>query len=143
METLGSLCDKLIVVKLKAYHTKAIDKERQEKLSSQERELRAEINGYINAAVSGEIPKELLTFESNKIHTGLLVTDIAVASIAGSIATLANINCDIWHLQERMYNFNKVPADKKDIVIRNISALNVQRGKCVDDINNQFKELIK
>jgi hypothetical protein len=142
-ETLGSLIDKLIVVKLKAYHTKRDDNIRCEILSSQERQLRTEINEYVTGAISGKIPQDRLTFELNKVHTGLTVPTIPVVSIAGSIAALADVNIDIWHLQEKMYNFAAVPEGKKNFIIRSISMFNVQRSNCIDDINRQFKELIK
>jgi len=142
-ETLGSLCDKLIIVKLKAYHTKHDDKERVEKLSSQDMQLRREINEYIRDAVAGYILPEQLTFEANKIHNGISVQATPSVSIAGSVSTLADVNCDIWHLQEKLYNFEKVPAGKKNIVVRQIAVSNIKRTKCIDDINQQFKELLQ
>ena len=104
-ETLGSLCDKLTIVKLKAYHTKRDDRERMEKLSSQDMQLRKEINEYVANAVSRKIPLEKITCETLKIHTGVTALDNLIVSIGGSVATLADVNCDIWHLQEKLYNF--------------------------------------
>lgn len=143
METLGSLCDKLIIVKLKAYHTKHDDRERQEKLSMQDMQLRKEINTYLVDAVTGKIPSEQLTFETLKIHTGVTALQNPIVSIGGSIATLADVNCDIWHLQEKLYNFAKVPAGKKNVVVNQIAVSNIKRTKCIDDINQQLKELLK
>jgi hypothetical protein len=142
-ETLGSLCDKLIIVKLKAYHTKRDDRERMEKLSSQDMQLRKEINEYVSDVISGKITIDRLTCETLKIHTGVIALDNLIVSIGGSMATLADVNCDIWHLQEKLYNFEKVPAGLKNIVVRQIAVSNIKRTKCIDDINQQFKELLK
>jgi hypothetical protein len=142
-ETFGSLCDKLIVVKLKAYHTKHDDKERLESLSTQEFQLRSELNEYVANAIVGNIPKESLTFQLHKVHTGVTIPVLPVVSIAGSFSTLVDVNCDIWHLQEKLYNFEKVPADKKNFIVRQISVSNVQRSNCIDALNMQFKEMLK
>lgn len=142
-ETLGSLCDKLTIVKLKIYHTKNEDKERKEKLSKQDMQLRKEINDYFADAISGKVPHEYLTCETLKIHTGISVADNPVFNIGSSVASLADANCDIWHLQEKLYNFENVPAGMKNIVVRKIAISNIKRTKCIDDINQQFKELLK
>ncbi len=65
-ETLGSLCDKLTIVKLKQYHTE--DSKRLESLAHQELQLREEIDTYITEAVRGVIPAEKLVFSSNKVY---------------------------------------------------------------------------
>ena len=65
-ETLGSLCDKLTIVKLKQWH--ADDESKQKNLTMQEQQLRDEIDEYIAAVVNGEIPFERLTFAANKVY---------------------------------------------------------------------------
>jgi len=64
-ETLGSLCDKLTIVKLKQYHT--VDQGRLSSLSIQEKQLAAEINDFIADALNGLIPLNQLTFKANKV----------------------------------------------------------------------------
>ena len=64
-ETLGMLCDKLTIVKLKQYHTE--DKERLESLGNQALQLQEEIDVYVLNAVKGNIPPEKLTFKANKV----------------------------------------------------------------------------
>jgi hypothetical protein len=75
-ETLGSLCDKLTVVKLKQWHSE--DAERQKSLAEQEVQLRNEIDEFISQAVTGKIPAERLTFASNKVYKeeGNVVEDV-------------------------------------------------------------------
>jgi len=95
-ETLGSLCDKLTIIKLKQWHSE--DETRLQSLAVQEKQLQAEINEFINAAVSGEIPKERLTFASNKVYKkeGNYVPDV-LGSIGEIFSQLAHVNCNLWH----------------------------------------------
>lgn len=66
-ETLGSLCDKLSIVKLKQYHC---DNEQKAKsLTDQERQLVAEMNAFLADALSGLTPIERLSFSANKVQT--------------------------------------------------------------------------
>jgi hypothetical protein len=51
-ETIGSLCDKLTIVKLKQWHTQ--DACKLESLSKQEEQLKAEIDEYIYDAINGK-----------------------------------------------------------------------------------------
>ena len=66
-ETLGSLCDKLTIVKLKQFHSE--DRDRLRSLATQEKQLQDEINEYFVAAITGQIPLEGLTFAANKIYS--------------------------------------------------------------------------
>ena len=59
-ETLGSLCDKLTIVKLKQFHTGDI--QRLESLAHQETQLCEEIDTFIHDAIKGKIPQEKLSF---------------------------------------------------------------------------------
>jgi len=65
-ETLGSLCDKLTIIKMKQWHSE--DEIRLNSLAIQEKQLQEEINEFENAAISGKIPREKLTFASNKVY---------------------------------------------------------------------------
>ena len=64
-ETLGMLCDKLTIVKLKQYHTEEAQK--LASLNNQAIQLQEEIDEYVSNAVSGNIPLAKLTFASNKV----------------------------------------------------------------------------
>ncbi|HEX4878134.1 MAG TPA: hypothetical protein VFV31_15805 [Chitinophagaceae bacterium] len=140
-ETLGSLCDKLTIVKLKQFHSE--DAVRLESLAAQEIQLQEEINSFVAAAVSGNIPVEKLTFSSNKVYkkegneTREIGGDIGVV-----FAELAKVNCDLWHEQEKVYEFEKVAAEEKDNVVKRLAVLNLERNKCIDAIDNKFRSLI-
>jgi hypothetical protein len=80
-ETLGSLCDKLTIVKLKTWHSEQQPK-RIRSLATQEQQLREEIDASIADAASDRIPVERLTFAANKVYRK---EGNAVAEVTGSI----------------------------------------------------------
>lgn len=140
-ETLGSLCDKLTIVKLKQYHSE--DEARLQSLRQQEQQLSDEINGFVAAAVAGEIPADRLTFSANKVFKkeGNETRDFS-GSIGTVFAELAAVNCDLWHEQEKVYEFSAVPAAEKDKVVNRLAVLNLERNKCIDAIDRQFRQMI-
>jgi hypothetical protein len=136
-ETLGSLCDKLTIVKLKQWHSP--DPQAQENLSRQERQLQAEIGEFVEAALAGAIPLERLTVASNKVYKkeGHEIGEITGA-IGEVISRLADANCRLWHCQEQVYDFERVPVPEKDGVVKQLAVLNLERVKCVDQIDILF-----
>ena len=140
-ETLGSLCDKLTIIKLKQWHSE--DKDRLQSLAVQEKQLQEEINEFISDAVSGEIPSERLTFASNKVYKkeGNYVPDV-LGSIGEIFSQLAHVNCNLWHEQEKVYEFEKVEASEKDRVVKQLAVLNLERNKCIDGIDKKFQALV-
>jgi hypothetical protein len=141
-ETLGMLCDKLTIVALKKYHTE--DNERLDSLERQAVQLQAEIDEYLSDAVNGNIPPERLTFDANKVFKkeGNEVKEV-VGQIGDVINQLADVNCRLWHEQEKVYEFEKVQPDEKDIVVKNLAVLNLERNKCIDRINHLFADMIR
>lgn len=140
-ETLGMLCDKLTIVKLKEYHTE--DNVRLESLKKQSDQLQKEINEYLADAMSGKIPGERMSFAANKVYKkeGNEIADV-VGKIGEIFYQLADVNCRLWHEQEKVYEFEKVPVDEKDKVVKQLAILNLERNKCIDAINSQFSEIV-
>jgi len=140
-ETLGSLCDKLTIVKLKQYHSE--DKERLLSLNKQINQLIAEIDEFVYDAVNGLIPVDRLTFRSNKVFKsqGNEVQEID-GDIGSVFSKLAEVNCVLWHEQEKVYEFEKVPFSEKDAVVKQLSILNLERTKCIDKIDGILVKLI-
>jgi len=140
-ETLGTLCDKLTIVKLKQFHTKDI--ERLESLTHQETQLCEEIDTFIYDAAKGKIPQEKLVFSSNKIYNkkGNEIPEIT-GTISTVFAELAKVNCDLWHEQEKVYEFEKVPSDEKNKVVKRLAILNLQRTQCIDKIDRSLQQMI-
>lgn len=134
-ETLGSLCDKLTIIKLKQFHT--ADYKRLDSLLKQEEQLVTEIDQFVSDALSRAIPIEKLSFASNKVYNE---TDFQTGIVSGSlgqvIGQLAILNCDLWHEQEKVYQFEKVPAGEKDNLIKKLATLNLERVNCIDEINS-------
>jgi len=140
-ETLGSLCDKLTIVKLKQYHS--ADSARLESLAVQENQLIDEMNDFISDALNGHIPLNKLTFKANKVYKkeGNEVSEVK-GSIGEVFAQLAKVNCELWHEQEKVYEFEAVPADEKDKVVKQLAILNLQRNTCIDNIDMAFSKMV-
>ncbi|MBU7008559.1 hypothetical protein [Phosphitispora fastidiosa] len=140
-ESLGSLFDKLSILELKHWHSQ--DEVQLENISIQIRQIQNEINEYIGNAVQGLIPLEFIHQPSNKVYKkeGNAVPDIK-GSIGEVVLQLAEVNCKLWHQQEKVYEFEKVEPDEKDGVIKQLAILNLERNKCIDEINLQFYKLL-
>jgi len=136
-ETLGMLCDKLTIVKLKQYHTE--DSTRLASLELQAAHLQAEIDEYVHDAINGNIPAERMTFDANKVfkQEGNQVEEVT-GHFGEVMYQLADVNCRLWHEQEKVYEFEKVPAEEKDKVVKKLALLNLERNKCIDRINTLF-----
>jgi hypothetical protein len=140
-ETLGSLVDKLTIVRLKQYHSD--DKLKSDSLKKQSDQLQEEINEYINDALSGVIPLEKLSFDANKVFKkeGNEVAEVK-GDFAEIIYQLADVNCRLWHEQEKVYAFEEVAPEEKNKVVKNLALLNLERNKCIDKINYALTEMI-
>jgi len=141
-ETLGSLCDKLATVKVKLWHSD--DPERLQSLSSQERQLQQEIDEFMSAAMAGDIPLERLTFAQNKVYKkeGNVVPEFN-GTLGESFAELANTVCKLWHVQEKVYEFEEIPVDQKDGVIKELAIVNLERNRCIDRVDEQFRSFVE
>lgn len=134
-ETLGSLCDKLTIVKLKQFHTS--DPDRLTSLEQQKTQLTVEIDQFLEDALAGKTPINKLAFAANKIFKA---EGNETRNISGNIgevfSELARVNCELWHEQEKVYEFETVPADQKNNVVKKLAILNLERNKCIDLLNN-------
>jgi len=137
-ETLGTLADKLTTVKLKLWHTE--DAERIASLKVQEKQIENEINEFVGAALSGQIPIERLTFAANKVYKkeGNTVADFS-GSIGELFSQLAETNCKLWHVQEKVYEFEQIPLEQKDGVIKELAIVNLERNQCIDRLDREFQ----
>ncbi len=141
-ETLGTLSDKLTIVKLKQFHTE--DDARLQSLARQESQLQTEIDELILAATAGKIPLEKLTFSANKVYKkeGNEIQEIK-GSIGEIFSLLAETNCRLWHVQEKVYEFEAVPMNEKDNVVKELAILNLERNKCIDEMDKTFASVIQ
>ena len=140
-ETLGMLCDKLTIVKLKQYHTH--DEERLTSLNKQALQLQEEIDVYIANAINGVIPSEKLTFAANKVFKKEGNETKEVSGNIGEIFfRLADVNCRLWHEVEKGYDIESIPVEEKDNLVKMLAVLNLERNKCIDAIDDRFLNLI-
>ena len=141
-ETLGTLSDKLTIVKLKQYHT--ADRRRLTSLARQETQLQNEIDEFVSAAIVGKIPLEKLTFSANKVYKkeGNEIREIT-GSLGEIFSLLADTNCKLWHVQEKVYEFETVPVAEKDLIVKELAILNLERNKCIDEMDKTFLAFIK
>ena len=141
-ETLGSLCDKLATVKLKLWHTD--DDDRRQSLRAQEKQLQQEIDEFMTAALAGDIPLDRLTFAQNKVYKkeGNVVPQFD-GTLGESFAQLAQTVCKLWHVQEKVYEFEAIPIEQKDGVIKELAIVNLERNQCIDKLDQQFRDLIE
>ena len=137
-ETLGTLADKLTTVKLKLWHTD--DAERTESLKAQERQLQTEIDEFVSSALSGALPLERLTFSANKVYRkdGNSVPEFT-GTIGELFSRLAEVNTRLWHIQEKVYEFENVPLNQKDEVIKELAIVNLERNQCIDKLDQEFQ----
>jgi hypothetical protein len=142
-ETLGSLCDKLTIVKLKQYHCD--DSAKSASLAVQEKQLVQEIDDFLGAALRGAIPQERLSFSANKVYkqAGNELRAIGTESLGGVFAELAKVNCDLWHEQEKVYEFETVPVAGKDKVVKQLALLNLRRTQCIDAIDKALLSAVQ
>ena len=140
-ETLGSLCDKLTIVKLKQWHTQ--DGNRLASLEKQELQLREEIDEFLAGAVRGAIPADRLTFAANKVYKqeGNTVPEV-VGTLGDVVSRLAHVNCTLWQDQEKVYDFQHVPAGEKDAVVKRLALLNLERTRCIDEIDQFLRHAV-
>lgn len=140
-ETLGTLADKLTTVKLKLWHTD--DAERIASLKTQEKQLEDEINEFVGAAIAGDIPIERLTFAANKVYKkeGNAIADFS-GTIGELFSQLAETNCKLWHVQEKVYDFEQIPPAQKDQVIRELAVVNLERNQCIDRLDQEFQRSV-
>ena len=141
-ETLGSLCDKLTTVKLKLWHTD--DPRRLESLAEQEQQLHQEIDEFVSAAVGGNIPPERLTFAANKVYQkdGNVVPEFS-GTLGEIFSQLADTVCRLWHVQENVYEFENIPVEQKDAVIKELAIVNLERNQYIDQMDQEFRRIIE
>lgn len=140
-ETLGSLLDKLSVLKIRQWHTDD-DDTTFVRLEEQECLLEDEIDKFIDGALKGSIPHALLTHPAFK--TGVNGSPSVYASIAANFSKLTEVNCDIWHdVEKSRLPKDSMPSDQWYTLVQRLAYLNLQRNGCKEAIDRQFSELCK
>ena len=103
-----------------------------------------EIDRLLADAVAGRIPPERLEAPAHKVFKGEGNRVEPVQGNLGAIvARLAGVNCELWHEQEKVYEFEKVPPREKDGVVRRLAVLNLERNECIDAIDREFARAVR
>jgi hypothetical protein len=98
---------------------------------------------FVVAALAGKIPLEKLTFAANKIYKKDANTVPELHGTIGEMfAQLAAVNCRLWHVQERVCEFEQVPIDQKDEVVKQLAILNLERNQCIDQLDADFRKTV-
>ena len=141
-ETLGSLCDKLTIVKLKQWHSDQA--ERLASLAGQETQLKEEIDTFLADAFAGNIPAARLSFAANKVYRkeGNPVPEVA-GSIGAVFSHLAAVNCKLWHEVDKGYEIETVPAGEQAGIIKQLAVLNLERTRCIDQIDRELRAAVE
>jgi len=140
-ETLGSLFDKLTIVRLKLWHCE--EKEKLRSLGEQQIQIIDEMNEYVGAVLQGKVAIDRLAFAANKVYAKEnMKLEERGSSLAEKMSELATVNCALWHQQELVYDFANVPVDKKDKVIKLVAQLNLERNQYIEAIDLKFREII-
>jgi hypothetical protein len=46
-------------------------------------------------------------------------------------------------VQETVYDFEKIPADEKDRVIKELAIANLDRNNCIDELDKKFLSIVR
>jgi hypothetical protein len=55
---------------------------------------------------------------------------------------LAETNCKLWHVQEKVYEFEQIAAAQKDAVIKELAVVNLERNQCIDRLDQEFQKSV-
>jgi hypothetical protein len=95
-------------------------------------------------ALEGKIQITKLSFPANKVYNQQGNETREITGNMGIVfAELANINCELWHEQEKVYEFENVPVEDKNNVVKRLAILNLERNICIDKINNLLSDLCR
>ena len=141
-ETLGSLCDKLIITELKKLHS--FDEIRITAIQERIIILQEELDEFVEHAMQGKIAKNRLVVASNKVYNDskFVPYDMSL-QIGGYICELSRINLELWKEQEKVYEFESVPVSLKDQVIHRLAQLNLERNEVIERIDLLFFNTIE
>ena len=144
-ETLGSLVDKLSIKNLRIWHLdEALEDEgapaskrqelqaKRDLADSQRQELAKEIDGFLGAALRGEVR---IRDEKIKMYTNTNVSSSeAIKELGRAVSELANRNIKIWHLEDEVRR-----TDLPDATIvqtkRKIDTTNQERNDLMDKVD--------
>lgn len=140
-ETLGSLLDKLSVLKIRQWHEN--DCVTLSRLIEQETDLSQEINDFVHDAVTGAIPLNKLTSPAykNQRKNG---SPIVIRDISSLFSDLADVNCELWHDVDKSHQSpDSMSRDEWAHLVSRLATLNLERNEYKESIDKSFADLCK
>ena len=152
-ETLGSLIDKLSIKNLRYWHLEeaiqvkgASDsqieelKAKMDLVDCQRKELLAEIDVFLGAALAGEVR---IRDEKVKLYKNLnVVSSDGLSQLGEAVSKLAMSNIKIWHLEDEVRR-----DDLPDSIIvrtkRSIDTTNQERNNLMDKVDEILENAVK
>jgi Protein of unknown function (DUF4254) len=140
-ETLGSLLDKLSVLKIRQWHTDEMPVYRA--LDDQVFDLQEEIDTFVHGAIAGEIPHHKLTQPAFKTG-GRNGAPIVIREIGSLFSELADVNSDLWHEVDKSHRpTDELPPEEWAKIVKRLAALNHERNDYKEAIDEVFSDLCK
>ena len=149
-ETLGSLIDKFSIACLRAESAAnrasecPTDEEKtqwerlRESVVTQKDNLKNEIDGFISAALKGEVALEEPKF---KMYKNEKPSENKSVSLGGAIDKLFEANATLWSLEDQRRDKTKTDAEIREICDR-VASFNRLRNDKMDEINKLLSRLI-
>ena len=152
-ETLGSLIDKLSIKNLRYWHLdegiQAIDasdsqveelKAKMDLVDCQRKELLAEIDAFLCAAIAGDVR---IRDEKVKLYKNLnVVSSDGLSQLGEAVSELAMSNIKIWHLEDEVRR-DDLPDSKIVRTKRSIDTTNQERNNLMDKVDEILEKAVK
>jgi pyruvate-formate lyase len=105
--------------------------------------LKEEIDEFLLLAISGKLEANRILVRANKVYDeSKFSVSVHSSGIGEAIESLLVVNLALWKEQEKVYNFEQVPADMKDIVIRDLAQLNLDRNALIEKIDETLLKIL-
>ena len=151
-ETLGSLIDKLSIKNLRFWHldeviqTKDTPNSQIEELKAkmdlvdcQRKELLAEIDAFLCAAIAGDVR---IRDEKVKLYKNLnVVSSDGLSQLGEAVSELAMSNIKIWHLEDEVRR-DDLPDSKIVMTKRSIDTNNQERNNLMDKVDEIIEKAV-
>lgn len=151
-ETLGSLIDKLSIKNLRYWHIDEVIqskdesdpqiaelKAKRELVDSQRKELSEEIDGFLGAALAGEVR---IRDEKVKLYKNLNVASSdGLSALGKAVSQLAMSNIKIWHLEDEVRR-EDLPDSEIVKTKRSIDSNNQERNNLMDKVDEILENTV-
>jgi len=141
METLGSLMDKLSIesMRISEMRQREVHEELIEGVSDKIRNLKLEIDGYISAAIRGDVPLEEPKF---KIYKNEKAAGDSLNTVSEAMSRLIEANHSLWKLEDLRRDKINYSDEERLAAADEIGTWNRVRNDAMDAINSNLAAMI-